>query len=175
MFRNIAQACAGLDAQLVMSTGHGVAPAALGKLPGDLILVDFAPQLELIRNAALTITHAGLNTVLDALSAGVPMVAVPITNDQPGVAGRVVWIGAGEALALNRLTPRRLSALVRRVLDDPSYRAAAERVRQSIQAGGGAPRAAEIIEERLGLGAGTLTPDRDTVRTLAEPSPTGRS
>jgi UDP:flavonoid glycosyltransferase YjiC (YdhE family) len=71
-FGIIAQACSGLDTQLVISTGNVVAPEALSDLPGRPVVVPYAPQLELLRRAALAVTHAGLNTVLDALSAGVP-------------------------------------------------------------------------------------------------------
>ena len=152
-FRMIAEACAGLEVQLVLSTGRGVAPAALGELPGSPVVVDFAPQLELIRRSVLAVTHAGLNTVLDCLSEGVPMVAVPIANEQPGIAARVAWTGAGEALPLERATPEALRSTIDRVLGDPSYRLAADRIRESIRDGGGAPRAAELIEEALTPGA----------------------
>ncbi|MGZ3431460.1 MAG: glycosyltransferase [Isosphaeraceae bacterium] len=152
-FRTIAEACDGLNTQLVISTGRGVSPDTLGDLPGRPVVVPYAPQLELLRRAVLAVTHAGLNTVLDALSTGVPMVAVPVTNDQPGIAARMAWTGAGEAIPLRQATIQRLRTLVARVLSNPSYRAAAERVRDSIQAGGGAPRAAEIIEQDLSLGA----------------------
>lgn len=36
-----------------------------------------APQIELLKRASLCITHAGLNTALQALAQGVPMVANP--------------------------------------------------------------------------------------------------
>ena len=65
----------------------------------------------------------------------------------------MVWTGAGEAIPLRQATIQRLRNLVVRVLSDPSYRQAAERVRDSMQAGGGARRAAEIIEQDLSLGA----------------------
>jgi len=55
------------------------------ELAGEPIVVEFAPQLELLKRAALCITHAGLNTALECLSNGLPMVAIPITNDQPGL------------------------------------------------------------------------------------------
>jgi len=152
-FRVIAEACDGLDAQLVISTGHGVTPEALGDLPGRPIVVSYAPQLDLLRRSAVAVTHAGLNTVLDALASGIPMVAVPVTNEQPGIAARVVWVGAGEAIAHTRLTPQALRAAVLRVRSNPSYRTAAEQVRDSIQAGGGASRAADMIEQGLGLEA----------------------
>ncbi len=149
-FRMIAQACDGLDAQLVISTGHGVAPEALGDLPGRPVVVPYAPQLEMLRRAVVAVTHAGLNTSLDALSSGLPMVAIPVANEQPGIAARIAWIGAGESVTLSRATPSRLRSLISRVLSAPSYTAAAQRVRDSIQVGGGAPRAAEMIEQRLG-------------------------
>lgn len=152
-FRVIAEACNGLDAQLVISTGHGVAPEALGELPGHPVVVSYAPQLDLLRRSTVAVTHAGLNTVLDALATGIPMVAVPVTNEQPGISARVGWVGAGEAFDYKHVTPQALRAAVLRVRSDPSYRAAAERVRDSIRAGGGAPRAAEMIEQSLGLGA----------------------
>jgi MGT family glycosyltransferase len=151
MFRVIAEACEGLDAQLVISTGNGMAPEALGKLPGNPVVVSYAPQLDLLRRSILAVTHAGLNTVLEALSTGLPMVAIPVTNDQPGIAARIAWIGAGEAIPNKNVTLQALRAAVVRVRLDPSYRAAAERVRDAIQTGGGAPRAAELIEHTLGL------------------------
>ncbi|MDH5669295.1 MAG: glycosyltransferase [Nitrospira sp.] len=150
-FRTIVDACEGLETQLVISTGHGVAPEKLGELPGHPIIVPYAPQLDLLSRSALAVTHAGLNTVLDSLSTGVPMVTIPITNEQPGIAARVAWAGAGENIIPKQLTPERLRAAVVRVRSDSSYRTAAEQIRESIKAGGGAPRAAAMIEQSLEL------------------------
>lgn len=61
-----------------------------------MIVVRYAPKLELLQKASLTITHAGLNTTLKSLSYGVPMVGIPITDDQPGIAARIVGTGIGE-------------------------------------------------------------------------------
>ena len=77
------------------------------------------------------------------------MIAVPITNDQPGSAARVAWTGAGEILPPEDLTPRRLRALALRLREDVAYKAAAERIRQSIEIGGVAPRAAILTEQAL--------------------------
>ena len=93
IFQNIAEACIGLDAQLVISLGGGVSPESLQILPGNPLLVKYAPQVELLRRANLTITHAGMNTVLESLLNGVPMVAIPITNDQPAIGARIAWTG----------------------------------------------------------------------------------
>lgn len=152
IFRAIAEACADLDVQLVLSLGGAVDPDELGDLAGAPLVVRFAPQLELLSRARLTITHGGLNTVLESLARGVPMVAIPITNDQPGVSARVAWSGAGLVVPPSRLTARRLRDALARVRDDPSFRQNAGRLSQAIRRCGGAARAADIIERVLQTG-----------------------
>src|SRR5262245_64345252 len=121
-FRMIAEVCVGLDLQLVISLGGGQDPALLADLPGDPIVVGYAPQLELIQHSALTISHGGLNTVLESLAWGVPMVVLPVTYDQPGVGARVECAGVGRSIPVARLTLSRLRAAVRTVLDYPGFR-----------------------------------------------------
>ena len=75
-----------------------------GGYPGDPIVGSFALQLELLKRARLVITHAGMNKVLEALTQGVPMVAIPITNDQPGGVSRFACSGAGEVISVSELT-----------------------------------------------------------------------
>jgi MGT family glycosyltransferase len=145
-FRLIAEACAGTDLQLVISLGGGQDPALLRGLPGDPIVVGYAPQLELIQRAALTISHGGLNTALESLEHGVPMVVLPITYDQPGVGARVEWAGVGRSIPIRRVTVERLRDAVLDVLGDPAYRMRAEQLRSSIEAADGLNRAADLIE-----------------------------
>ena len=148
----IAEACAGLDLQLVISLGGGQDPALLGDLPGDPVVVGYAPQLELIRRSALTISHGGLNTALESLARGVPMVVLPVTYDQPGVGARVEWSGVGRSIPVGRLTVDRLRDAVRVVLGDPAYRERAGRLQSSIEAADGLNRAADLIEGAFGTG-----------------------
>jgi zeaxanthin glucosyltransferase len=146
VFENIAQACVGLDAQLVIALGGGSDPKSLPDLPGSPLVVGYAPQLELLQKATLTITHAGMNTVLESLSNGVPMVAIPIANDQPGVAARIAWTGTGEVVSLARSGSSRLQAAVKRVLTEDSYKQNAVRLQVAIRRAGGVSRAADIVE-----------------------------
>ncbi len=145
VFLAIAAACVDLDAQLVISLG-GASLEGLPALPGNPIVVSYAPQLALLERASVAITHAGMNTALECLTYGVPMVAIPITNDQPGVASRIAWIGAGEIVPLNKLTAARLEKALKLVLTKESYRQNALRLKQSIAKSGGVSRAADIIE-----------------------------
>ena len=151
IFRTIAEACAGLDAQLLISLGGGLDPSRLGQLPGNPLVVSFAPQLEILKRAALVITHAGLNTVLESLCEGVPLVAVPLANDQPGVAARVKARGACVVVPRHRLNVPRLRKAIMLVLQDARYREAAQVLQRAIQQMDGPGRAAELIEQVLKL------------------------
>ena len=151
IFRTIAEACDGLDSQLLISLGGGLDPARLGKLAGNPLVVSFAPQLEILKRAALVITHAGINTVLESLCEGVPLVAVPIANDQPGVAARVKARGACVVVPRHRLNAARLRTAVTQVLQDARYREAAQVLQRTIQRMDGPGRAADLIEQVLNL------------------------
>jgi zeaxanthin glucosyltransferase len=145
VFKAIADACVGLDAQLIISLG-GARLESLPALAGNPIVVSYAPQLALLERAAIAITHAGMNTALECLTYGVPMVAIPVTNDQPGVAARIAWTGAGEIVPLGKLTAARLQAALKLILTQESYRQNALRLKTSIAESGGVSRAADIIE-----------------------------
>lgn len=150
-FRAIAEGCAGLNAQLVISLGGGLEQEQFANLPGDPIVVPFAPQLELMKRAAVCITHAGLNTALEALTNGVPMVAIPITNDQPGVAARVRWTGSGEVVPLKQLTASSLREAVSNLLTKTHYRNNARKLQAEIAALKPLERVSEIVESVLEL------------------------
>ena len=81
------------DLQLVLSLGDQVDPKQIGAFPKNAIIVKRAPQLELLKQASVCITHAGLNTVLESLAQGVPQIAIPIAADQPGVGAMARTIG----------------------------------------------------------------------------------
>src|SRR5262249_3884534 len=146
-FRMMAEACAGLEVQLVISLGGGQDPALLRDLAGDPVVVGYAPQLDLIQRSALTISHGGLNTAREWRARGVPVVVLPVTYDQPGVGTRVEWSGAGRSIPVGQLTVDRLRDAVRLVLGNPAYRARAGEMQSSIEAADGLNRAADLIEE----------------------------
>jgi len=147
IFYKISEACVGLDTQLVIALGGGLATQALPNLPGNPIVVKYAPQLELLQKASLTICHSGTNTVLESLFYGVPIVAIPIANDQAGVATRIAWSGVGKFITPSSLTINRLRQAIQEVLTQPSYKENALRLKTAIQKAGGVPRAVDIIEE----------------------------
>jgi zeaxanthin glucosyltransferase len=149
IFYQIAEACKDIQCQLVVSLGAGSKKEDYENLPGNPLIVSYAPQLELLKKATLTITHAGLNTVLESLANGVPMVAIPITNDQPGVASRLTWSGAGKMIHLSQISSNKLRHNIEEVLNSPTYLHSASKIQKSIQQAGGSIRAANIIESAI--------------------------
>jgi zeaxanthin glucosyltransferase len=149
MFATIAAAVAPLDAQLVISLGSADqdVAAVAARCPRGTLVVPVAPQLRLLERATLAITHAGLNTALESLARGVPMVAIPITNDQPGVARRMEWLGLAEVVLPRQLTASRLRRAIELVLGDPGYRERARARAAEIASLDGVGRAADIAEE----------------------------
>jgi zeaxanthin glucosyltransferase len=139
------------DLQLVLSAGDQIDPEQIGPIPNNAIIVKRAPQLELLKRASVCITHAGLNTVLESLTQGVPQVAIPVSFDQPGVAARIADKQTGVVSSLDKLTADHLSALLEEVLTEPSYRDNARKLQKAIAEANGLSVAADRIEESLGV------------------------
>ena len=134
------------ETQLVLSVGKNIDPDDLRPIPSNVIIVSTAPQIELLKRASLCITHAGLNTALEALAQGVPIVAIPIGFDQPGVAARVAYHRVGEFVEVADLTAERLAQLIQRVRQNPSYRDNARYFQKVIARTQGLDLAADLIE-----------------------------
>ena len=149
IFQTIVKAAEAPHRQVVLSIGRNLDPASIGPVAANTILVAHAPQLPLLERASLCITHAGLNTTLEALSAGVPMVAIPITNDQPGVAARIAFTGTGQVIPIQELLVDRLRDAINAVLSDGSYRTAAQTLQTAIRETDGLNKAANIIDRVL--------------------------
>jgi zeaxanthin glucosyltransferase len=137
--------------QLVLSVGDQVDPEQIGPAPSNAIIVKQAPQLELLKQTSVCITHAGLNTVLESLAQGVPQVAIPVTFDQPGVAARIAHKQTGVVTSLDKLTTDHLSTLLNEVLNDSTYRDNARKLQKAIAEANGLSVAADLVETSLGV------------------------
>lgn len=146
IYRAIAEACARADVQLVLSLGGSGSPEALGDLPGSPLVVEYAPQQQLLQSVQLCITHGGLNSAQEALLAGVPCVVIPLVGDQPGVAARMVRAGAGVCVPAGEVSAERLYRAIVKVLAMPSHRDSAKRMQALMRQSRGVEQAAELVE-----------------------------
>jgi UDP:flavonoid glycosyltransferase YjiC (YdhE family) len=149
-YRRMAQALAPLGDRIQAIV---VAPEyAVPDPPAHMLVLRGVPMLDLMPHLDAVVCHAGQNTVCEALAHGLPLVVAPIKTDQPVVAGQVAAAGAGVRVSFVRSPPPALRDAVLAVLDDPSYRAAAERMRALFRKAGGAARAADLLESLAARG-----------------------
>jgi len=145
----IAQACNELNLQLVISLGGRGNPEMFEDLPGQPLVVKDAPQLELLKKADIVISHGGLNTVLETLMEGKPIIAIPIAYDQPAVANRLSWLGVAEVISIDELVMKQIHTALQKLLHNQSYRNVAVDLRDKIRNARGLERAADLIEAAL--------------------------
>ncbi len=151
LLRKIAEIARGRDVQLVLSLGGQATAAELGAVPENALVVEFAPQPELIGRADAVITHAGQNTTMEAIAKGKPMVAVPISYEQPGIAARIERAGIGLRCSRKASTAS-IGQALDRVLSEPGFANSATQLAKAGAAAGGAERAAEIVISMLQTG-----------------------
>lgn len=132
--------------QVVLSVGNKTEISALGQLPDNFTVRNYIPQLEILKHADIFISHGGLNSVSEALFYGVPVIAVPMANDQPAVAKRLTELGAGLELKMPEITPDLLLQSVRTIISGRQYKNNCLEIRKTfLQAGGYKAAAEEII------------------------------
>lgn len=114
----IAAALRHLDVRVALANGSN-APAALGVLPPEWLVRPSLPQVALLQQASLLVTHAGNNSVTEALTFGVPMLTMPFSTDQFDGAAAVERHVAGLALDPNRASRPLIAGTVRGLLRTP--------------------------------------------------------
>lgn len=144
LIQNAIDSMSALDAQVVVSVGEYENELRTGP---DTIVRARVPQLDLLNRTALMVHHAGMNSTLECLSAGVPMVVCPLANDQPGVAKRIEWSGTGVAVWPGAQDINGLRDAIVRALSDGEMRRRTAMFKRIIDATRGLEKAADIVEE----------------------------
>ena len=121
-------------------------PGDLGPLPEEWIVRPRLPQVAALRACDVVVCHGGNNTVMEALAAGLPVVALPFSTDQFAVAADVEAAGLGVAVDPNRATAVDLTATVRLALRSGPRRRASTLGRE-LRRDPGATRAARALAE----------------------------
>jgi MGT family glycosyltransferase len=119
----IARALGQLPVRAVLTTGRAIDPGQIEAAP-NVEVVPAAPHNRILAEASAVITHAGHGTVLKSLTAGVPLVCIPMGRDQKDNTVRVLRLGAGVRLS-QRSTPGQIAAAVSEIMLNPEYAAAA--------------------------------------------------
>ena len=150
LMRNILVALSRLNVHALVTLGLSLDPSDF-VAPPNVVLERFVPHAAVLPRADVLVTQCGIGTVTKGLLYGVPLVCVPLVSDQPDNAARVVARGAGVHVAPDA-PPEKISAAIQRVLNDQTFRAAAQKLGTAIgREGDATDRTIRAIEEVVAL------------------------
>jgi MGT family glycosyltransferase len=151
LFLRIAKACRAAGVQLLLAHCGGLDARRADALhkAGATWVTDFAPQQAALARADAVISHAGWNTVMDAVAAQTPMLALPIAFDHPGGAARMRHAGVGIQASARFTSAGRPPRHLVRLLDDPAFAQRLRPLAARVAQAGGTARAADIVEAAL--------------------------
>jgi MGT family glycosyltransferase len=127
----IVRALSRLPVRALVTLGPVLLPSEVNG-SDNVVVVQSAPHSKVLEHTSLLITHCGHGTTMKGLAAGVPLLCMPLSLDQPDTAARVVYRGAGLRLK-PEASPEQIEAAVKRLLADPSFKEGALRLQRVIQ------------------------------------------
>jgi MGT family glycosyltransferase len=161
-YRACVRAFAGLPGwHLVLQIGRHVDPAELGDVPANVEVRSWVPQLAILRQADLFVTHAGAGGSQEGLATATPMIAVPQAADQFGNAEMLQALGVARHLPTREATAEALRETALALLDDPEVARRLKEVQASMAQEGGTRRAADLVEAELPARRGDVTVTRE--------------
>lgn len=131
--------------QVVQSIGNRLKVEQLDPVPNNFIVASYVPQLDVLKRSEIFVTHGGMNSVMEGLSNGVPLVVVPQSGEQMLSAQRVEQLGIGLALHPRDVTVSTLRKAVDQISSQSSYCERARSLQEDIQRAGGYHAAVDAI------------------------------
>ena len=144
LYRNCITAMGDTGYQVILSVGNQVDISAFGDVPENVEIYPSVDQIAVLQQADAFFTHCGMNSVSEALYFGVPLLMLPKTKEQEGVAERVRQLGAG--ILLEGDSPEEIRLALQTLMKNHTYRKSAESIGESFRSCGGAKAAADKIE-----------------------------
>ncbi|MDB5448744.1 MAG: hypothetical protein JWQ97_4061 [Phenylobacterium sp.] len=145
VLQRVLDGLAALPVRVLLTTGEAIDPAELSA-PSNAAVMRWAPHVAVMRRAVLVVTHGGHGTVIRALAQGLPSLILPHGRDQDDNARRVSERGAGLSLPASA-SAAEIAVAARRLLDEPAFRAAAERLGAAVRAEAQGSPIVEILEQ----------------------------
>ena len=131
------------DYQVIMSVGNLVSIEDFGELPENISVYSHVDQVAVLEKADVFVSHCGMNSVSESLYFEVPLVMLPQTKEQKGVAERVSQLGAG--MKLDKLDGASVLSAINKIISDSTYKQNAEKIAEGFKNSSGAKGAADKI------------------------------
>lgn len=148
-FPLIVDALGDTEWHVVLSTGATTTPDELGDLPSNIEAHQRVPQLDVLRHVDAFVTHGGMNSLMESLYHGVPLVVFPQMNEQRANAIRVAELGVGVALERADTDAAMLRDAINQVADCADTGARVTAMKDRMQQIDGPVIAADTIEKVL--------------------------
>jgi MGT family glycosyltransferase len=134
---------------LVLQIGRFVEESELGEIPANVEVTRWAPQLSILKQADLFVTHAGAGGSQEGLATGTPMIAVPQAVDQFGNADMLQGLGVARRIDTEDVTAELLRATALELVADREVAGKLDVIKREMALEGGTRRAADLIEAEL--------------------------
>ncbi len=131
------------DYQVMMSVGNLVSIEDFGELPENISVFSYVDQIAVLKKSDIFVSHAGMNSVNESLYFKVPLVMLPQTTEQEGVATRVAELGAG--IKLDKADESSVLGALKAIFSTNTYRQNAEKIAEGFQSCTGAKGAVDKI------------------------------
>ena len=136
-------ALANTDYQVIMSVGNLVSARDFGKPPKNISVYSHVDQIAVLEKADVFVSHCGMNSVSESLYFEVPLVMLPQTSEQKGVAERVSQLNAG--IKLDKSDGALVLSAISKILSDSTYKKNAKKIAEGFKNSSGAKGAADKI------------------------------
>ena len=143
LYKRCLSALADTDYQVIMSVGNLVSIEEFGVLPENISVFTHVDQIAVLQQADVFVSHCGMNSVSESLYFGVPLIMLPQTAEQDGVAERVYQLGAG--IKLDNSDASSILGAINKIFADDTYRQKAITLANGFKHCSGAKGAADKI------------------------------
>ncbi|MFT0803377.1 macrolide family glycosyltransferase [Bacillus swezeyi] len=137
------------EGKVVIAAGERSDYRDMKEAPGHFIIAPYVPQLDVLQEADVFITHGGMNSVNEGIHYQVPMVVLPHDKDQPMVAQRLAELNSGYPIATEEVNEQILRHAVDQVLNDRTYREGIQKIDESFRNSMDMKEALDLIDQYI--------------------------
>ncbi len=135
--------------QVIMSIGRLVSKDSLRKIPDNFSIYPFVPQLEVLENTDIFITHGGMNSVTESLYYGIPMIVIPFMTDQPLNAKRIEELNLGKKIEYKNITSEIIRDTTLSVMENSLIRQQTLAMKKELRSKNANALGADIIDKYM--------------------------
>lgn len=137
------------DCFLIVAAGSLAAALREENQGENALILDWAPQREILKRAYLMVTHAGLGSVKECIHNEVPMICIPMGRDQPGTAARVQYHRLGVVGDVKKVIASDFGEFLSEIICNPIYRMRLKEMNREFAREANTGRLTQVIRDAI--------------------------